>query len=83
MKTPKVNKHSTDNIRMEISSLQSSYADGASGIRSQQVMTEISVAVMKQQQEQQDRFASAIIAMINETPSPSIEGNGQLFDISF
>ncbi len=65
---------------MEISNLQSSLYGEASGIRSQQIMSEISMAVMKQQQEQEKRFASAIVEMINKTPSPSLEGTGQLID---
>jgi len=65
---------------MEISSFQTSSYGEASGIRSQQIMTEISMAVMKQQQDQEKRFAAAIVEMINKTPTPSLEGTGQLID---
>lgn len=67
---------------METSGVSSlSYAGGTSGLKGQQVMTEISVAVMKQQQEQEQRMAASLIGMINQTPRPSLEGTGQIIDV--
>ncbi len=50
-------------------------------MRGAQVMQQISVAVFKQQQDQQQRMADALIEMMRQTPSPSLEGTGQLIDV--
>jgi len=67
---------------MDVSGIGSSlYSSGSSGLRGAQVMQQISVAVMKQQQEQEQRMAAALIEMMNQTPTASLEGTGQLIDI--
>jgi hypothetical protein len=62
---------------MDISSL----ASDSSAVKSQQGMSQISVAVMKQQQDQQKQFAQAIIKMMEQTPRPSLDGTGKIVDI--
>jgi len=46
-----------------------------------QITSELSVAIFKQQQEQQQRMAEAIVEMIKQTPTPSLEGTGKIVDI--
>jgi len=55
--------------------------DTASGIKSEQVMSEISMAILKQIQDQQERQAAMLVKMINQTPIPSLDGTGQNIDI--
>jgi hypothetical protein len=55
--------------------------DTASGIKSEQVMSEISMAILKQIQDQQERQAAMLVKMINQTPIPSLDGTGQIIDI--
>jgi hypothetical protein len=67
---------------MNVSGIGSSlYSSGTSGMRGSQVMQQISVAVFKQQQEQEKRMAAALIEMIRQTPSASLNGTGQLIDV--
>lgn len=71
-----------DNKIMDISGIGSSlYSSETSGARGAQVMQQISVAVFKQQQDQQQRMADALIEMMKQTPSPSLDGTGQLIDV--
>jgi hypothetical protein len=66
---------------MEISGdLSTMMADVASGIKSEQVMSEISMAILKQIQDQQERQAAMLVKMINQTPTPSLDGTGQIID---
>lgn len=56
-------------------------ANVASGIKSEQVMSEISMAILKQIQDQQKRQAAMLVKMISQTPTPSLDGTGQIIDI--
>ena len=51
-----------------------------SGIKSEQVMSEISMAILKQIQDQQERQAAMLVKMINQT-TPSTDGTGQIIDV--
>lgn len=51
------------------------------GLQGSQVMQQISVAVMKQQQEQERQMAAALIEMMRQTPTPSLDGTGQFIDV--
>jgi hypothetical protein len=55
--------------------------DTASGIKSEQVMSEISMAILKQIQDQQERQAAMLIKMINQTTTSSLDGTGQIIDV--
>ena len=44
-------------------------------------MSEISMAILKQIQDQQERQAAMLVKMINQTPIPSLDGTGQIIDI--
>lgn len=55
--------------------------DTASGIKSEQVMSEISMAILKQIQDQQERQAAMLVKMINQTPTPSLDSTGQIIDV--
>ena len=56
------------------SAIESSYAAG-------NATSQISMAVFKQQQEQEQRMAGALIEMIKNTPTPSLTGTGKVIDI--
>ncbi len=62
---------------MSVSGISSS----SSGMSASQITSELSVAIFKQQQEQQQRMAEAIVEMIKQTPTPSLEGTGKIVDI--
>ena len=52
----------------------------ASGIKSGQVMSEISMAILTQIQDQQERQTAMLVKMINQT-TPSLDGTGQNIDV--
>jgi len=56
-------------------------ASTASELKSGQLISQISVAVFKQIQDQQQQQADMLIQMINQTPRPSLDGTGQIIDI--
>jgi hypothetical protein len=60
-------------------STDSSLAAVATGMQNSRVQSEISVAIMKQMQEQQDAFANALLEMIRNGPMP--DGSGQIINI--
>lgn len=61
-------------------STNSSLAAMATGIQNANVQSEISIAIMKQVQNQQDAFANALLEMINQGPMP--DGTGQVINIA-
>ncbi len=60
-------------------SLESSLASFATGSKSRAVMNEISVAIMKQNLDQQEALGQALVEMIKQTPMP--DGTGMLLNI--
>jgi hypothetical protein len=60
-------------------STNSSLAAMATGMQNASVQSEISIAIMKQVQEQQAAFANAMLEMINQGPMP--DGTGQIINI--
>lgn len=51
----------------------------ATGLKSNSVQSEISIAIMKQMQDQQQGFANALLEMIRQGPMP--DGTGQVINI--
>jgi hypothetical protein len=60
-------------------SMDTSLAATATNLKSSSVQNEISVAIMKQVQNQQEVFADALLSMITQGPMP--DGTGQLLNI--
>jgi hypothetical protein len=61
-------------------STDSSLAVMATGMQNANVQSEISIAIMKQVQNQQDAFANALLEMIKQGPMP--DGTGQVINIA-
>lgn len=59
--------------------MESSLAAMATSSRASAVQSEISMAVMKQAQDQQEIFAQALLEMIKQTPTP--DGTGQIINL--
>lgn len=51
----------------------------AAGVQNTNVQSEISIAIMKQMQNQQAAFANALLQMIRQGPMP--DGTGQILNI--
>jgi hypothetical protein len=51
----------------------------AAGVQNANVQSEISIAIMKQMQNQQAAFANALLQMIRQGPMP--DGTGQILNI--
>jgi len=51
----------------------------ATGLKSNSVQSEISIAIMKQMQDQQQGFANALLEMIRQ--GPLSDGTGQVINI--
>lgn len=60
-------------------STKSSLAAMATGMQNTQVQSEISIAIMKQVQDQQKVIANALLEMIRQGPMP--DGAGQIVNI--
>lgn len=60
-------------------SLDSSLASFATGSKNRAVMNEISVAIMKQNLDQQKALGQALVEMIKQTPMP--DGTGTILNI--
>jgi hypothetical protein len=60
-------------------STESSLAAMSTGMQNANVQAEISVAIMKQMQNQQAAFANALLQMIRQGPMP--DGTGQIINI--
>jgi hypothetical protein len=60
-------------------SLDSSMASFATESKNRAVMNEISVAIMKQNLDQQKAMGQALVEMIKQTPMP--DGTGQILNI--
>lgn len=60
-------------------SLESSLASFATGSKSRAVMSEISMAVMKQNLDQQEALGQALVEMVKQSPMP--DGTGKLINI--
>lgn len=60
-------------------SLNSSLAVMATESKNRAVMSEISMAIMKQTMDQQEAMGQALIEMIQQTPMP--DGTGQILNI--
>jgi hypothetical protein len=60
-------------------SLDSSLSSLATGSKTSAIMNEISVAIMKQNLDQQKAMGQAIVQMIQQTPMP--DGTGQILNI--
>lgn len=60
-------------------SLNSSLAVMATESKNRAVMNEISVAIMKQNLNQQEAMGQALVEMIKQTPMP--DGTGQILNI--
>jgi hypothetical protein len=74
-------RHKTTDTNTMINSvsMESSLAAMATSSRASAVQSEISMAVMKQAQDQQEVFAQALLEMIKQTPTPN--GTGQIINI--
>lgn len=60
-------------------SLESLLASQAANLKNGNVMTEISVAIMKQSQDAQEVFNNALLEMIKQTPRP--DGTGTILNL--
>ena len=60
--------------------MSNSLATQATEMKSLNVASQINIAVIKQMQEQQQQQADALIAMIQDTPTPIADGVSQYVD---
>ncbi len=71
-------KTDTDNMINSVS-LESSLASFATESKNRAVMSEISMAIMKQNLDQQEAMGQALVEMIRQTPMP--DGTGKILNI--
>jgi len=61
--------------------MSNALATQATDMKALNVASQINIAVIKQMQEQQQQLANALIAMIQDTPTPIADGVSQYVDV--